>query len=80
MAWYRGERLGCRELGRLQRIAGRCAGQTRAQMAEQVCRRFQWRRPGGEWSVVHQDDYGKRFLIKLNVIPVIPNLIGGPLF
>lgn len=52
VAWYRGERLGCRELGRLQRIAGRCAGQTRAQMAEQVCRRFQWRRPGGEWSVV----------------------------
>lgn len=35
---------------------------------------------GAEYSVVHQDDYGKRWQIKLNVIPVIPDLIKKPLF
>ena len=35
---------------------------------------------GAEYSVVSEDDYGKRALIKLNVIPVIPDLIKKPLF
>lgn len=35
---------------------------------------------GAEYSVVSQDDFGKRFLLKLNIIPVIPPLIKGPLF
>jgi hypothetical protein len=35
---------------------------------------------GGEWSPVRQDDYGKQFLIKLNIIPVIQPLIKGTLF
>jgi hypothetical protein len=34
----------------------------------------------GEYSVVNEDLYGKRWLIKLNVIPVIPDLIKKPLF
>ena len=33
-----------------------------------------------EYSVVSQDDFGKKALIKLNVIPVIPALIKEPLF
>jgi hypothetical protein len=33
-----------------------------------------------EYSVVSQDDFGKRALIKLNVIPVIQGLIKNPLF
>jgi hypothetical protein len=35
---------------------------------------------GVEYSVVSEDDYGKRFLIKLNVIPVIESLIKNPIF
>ena len=35
---------------------------------------------GGEYSVVNEDLYGKRWLIKLNIIPVIPDLIKKPLF
>ena len=35
---------------------------------------------GAEYSVVNQDDYGKRWLIKLNIIPVIAPLIKEPLF
>jgi hypothetical protein len=35
---------------------------------------------GGEYSVVNEDLYGKRWLIKLNVIPVIPDLIRKPVF
>ena len=35
---------------------------------------------GFEYSVVSQDDFGKRFMIKLNVIPVIQALIKKPLF
>ena len=35
---------------------------------------------GAEYSVVSQDDFGKRFMLKLNIIPVIPPLIKGPLF
>jgi hypothetical protein len=35
---------------------------------------------GVEYSVVSQDDFGKRFLIKLNVIPVIDSLIKNPIF
>ena len=34
---------------------------------------------GGEYFVVDQDDYGPRFLLKLNIIPVIPALIKEPL-
>ncbi len=34
---------------------------------------------GVEYSVVSQDDFGKRALIKLTVIPVIPSLIKRPL-
>jgi hypothetical protein len=34
----------------------------------------------GEYSVVNEDLYGKRWLIKVNVIPVIPDLIRKPLF
>jgi hypothetical protein len=35
---------------------------------------------GLEYSVVSQDDFGKRFMIKLNVIPVIQGLIKNPIF
>jgi len=35
---------------------------------------------GAEYSVVSQDDFGKRFLLKLNVIPVIGSLVKGPIF
>ena len=35
---------------------------------------------GIEYPVVSEDDYGKRALLKLNVIPVIPSLIKHPLF
>jgi hypothetical protein len=35
---------------------------------------------GAEYSVVSQDDFGKRFLLKLNVIPVIGALIQKPIF
>jgi hypothetical protein len=35
---------------------------------------------GFEYSVVSQDDFGQRFQIKLNVIPVISALIDRPLF
>jgi hypothetical protein len=30
--------------------------------------------------VVHEEDYGQRWQIKLNIIPVIPVLIKKPLF
>jgi len=33
-----------------------------------------------EYSVVSQNDFGKRFMIKLNIIPVIPDLIKNPIF
>ncbi len=35
---------------------------------------------GIEYSVVHQNDFGQRAMIKLNVIPVISSLIRKPLF
>ena len=35
---------------------------------------------GGEYSVVHEEDYGKRWQIKLNIIPVIPALFKNPIF
>jgi len=35
---------------------------------------------GAEYSVVSQDDFGKRALFKLNIIPVIPSLIKKPIF
>ena len=35
---------------------------------------------GVEYSVVSQDDFGKKALIKLNVIPVIPSLMKSPIF
>ena len=35
---------------------------------------------GFEYSVVSQDDFGKRFMIKLNVIPVIGGLVKNPIF
>jgi len=35
---------------------------------------------GGEYSVVHEEDYGRRWQIKLNIIPVIPALFKKPLF
>ena len=35
---------------------------------------------GVEYSVVSQNDFGKRFMIKLNVIPVIQGLIKNPIF
>jgi len=35
---------------------------------------------GGEYSPVHQELFGKRWMIKLNIIPVIPGLIQKPLF
>jgi len=34
---------------------------------------------GAEYSVVSQDDFGKRFLLKLNIIPVINSLVKNPL-
>lgn len=33
---------------------------------------------GGEYFVINQEDYGPRFLLKLNIIPVIPALIKEP--
>jgi hypothetical protein len=35
---------------------------------------------GAEYSVVSQDDFGKRALLKLNIIPVVPSLISKPIF
>jgi len=35
---------------------------------------------GAEYSVVSQDDFGKRFMVKLNVIPVIEALVKNPIF
>jgi hypothetical protein len=35
---------------------------------------------GFEYSVVSEDGFGQRALVKLNVIPVIPSLIRKPLF
>ena len=35
---------------------------------------------GVEYSVVSQDDFGKRAVIKLNIIPVIGSLVKGPIF
>jgi hypothetical protein len=35
---------------------------------------------GIEYSIVSQDDFGKRFMVKLNVIPVIQGLIKNPIF
>lgn len=35
---------------------------------------------GLEYSVVSEDDFGKRFMLKFNVIPVIQSLIGNPIF
>jgi hypothetical protein len=35
---------------------------------------------GLEYSVVSEDDFGKRFLLKLNVIPVIQSLVKDPIF
>ena len=35
---------------------------------------------GVEYSIVSQDDFGKRALIKLNIIPVIPSLLKKSLF
>jgi hypothetical protein len=35
---------------------------------------------GIEYSIVSQDDFGQRAQIKLNVIPVIPALVGNPIF
>jgi hypothetical protein len=33
-----------------------------------------------EYSIVSQKDYGKRFMMKLNMIPVITSLIQNPVF
>jgi hypothetical protein len=33
-----------------------------------------------EYSIVSQDDFGKRAMIKLNVIPVIGSLVMGSIF
>jgi hypothetical protein len=35
---------------------------------------------GFEYSVVSEDDFGKRLMIKLNVIPVIQALVKNPIF
>ena len=35
---------------------------------------------GVEYSVVSQDDFGKRALFKVNIIPVIGGLVKGPIF
>ena len=35
---------------------------------------------GFEYSVVSEDDFGKRFMIKFNVIPVIQGLVKNPIF
>jgi hypothetical protein len=35
---------------------------------------------GGQYFIVNQEDYGPRFLLKLNIIPVIPALIKEPVF
>ena len=35
---------------------------------------------GVEYSVVSQDDFGQRFMIKLNIIPVIKSLVAKPIF
>jgi len=35
---------------------------------------------GFDYSVVSQDDFGQKYQIKLNVVPVIPALINNPIF
>ena len=35
---------------------------------------------GAEYSVVSHDDFGKRFLLKLNITPVIQGLVKNPIF
>jgi hypothetical protein len=35
---------------------------------------------GAQYFVINQEDYGPRFLLKLNIIPVIPALIKEPVF
>jgi hypothetical protein len=35
---------------------------------------------GAEYSIVSQDDFGQRFMLKLNIIPVIPSMIKNPIF
>jgi hypothetical protein len=35
---------------------------------------------GGEYSVVSQDLFGQRFQFRLQITPVIPSLIGNPIF
>ncbi len=35
---------------------------------------------GVEYSVVNQDQFGQTAQVKFNIIPVIPSLVGTPLF
>jgi len=35
---------------------------------------------GVEYSVVSEDDFGKRFMVRFNVIPVISALVKNPIF
>ena len=51
-------------------------GIAKTMMVRNVPTKFQF---GFEYSVVSQDDFGQRFQVKLNVIPVIKSLVKSPL-
>ncbi len=49
--FYRGRRLGSREFSRIQRLIAERPELSREALAREVARRFQWRRPNGQWAV-----------------------------
>ncbi|OGK88886.1 MAG: hypothetical protein A2X51_15285 [Candidatus Rokubacteria bacterium GWC2_70_24] len=49
--FYRGSRLGAREFARIQRVIEGRPGLMREGIAREVCRRFQWARPNGQFAV-----------------------------
>lgn len=49
--FYRGNRLGAREFARIQRVIEGRPGLMREGIAREVCRRFQWARPNGQFAV-----------------------------
>jgi hypothetical protein len=47
---FRGTVLDERQIGRIQRLVEGGEGQSRQDLAREVCRRFGWRRPNGAWA------------------------------
>jgi len=48
---FRGTVLDARQRARIQEVVERGQGQTRQELAREVCRLFGWRRPNGAWAV-----------------------------